>query len=141
MPRGFGLFPFGKGGYGLGTVDSSPDLVKSKHTIRQITNDGDLSSTKYASSVRQRVQLILGSKVKSSIVAPEIGIDKPEFIGSDYVERVKSSVRQALQGMVYLRLIEVLGIDVQAEGNRSLIEVTYIDKSTTSEEVKDIIEA
>lgn len=135
---GFGTSPMGTMAFGGGTPTTGsapPSLSRASRYINPYTHDYEFDAVsrgfRRMPSVRQRVQLALGTIRGSSTVSQNWGITMPRKIGNQFAAEVEAAVRQALSQMTDVeKVLRVDKVDVRAYHMRSEVVVWYTDLTT-----------
>lgn len=135
----YGIAPFGMGVWSYGVPCQTPVAEQDPNPIRALTRSGDLHPTNRTSATQQGVAIALGSRLGSSIVLPEIGVEYPPVIAAAYQRQIEAAIRKAVQGYLTRRLITLVGVKVEASGTATRIIVDYRDNTSGGVEVREVI--
>lgn len=136
---GYGIAPFGMGVWSYGVPYETPVSDQDPNPIRALTRTGDLHPTNRTSATQQGVAIALGSRLGSSIVLPEIGVEYPPVIAAAYQRQIEAAIRKAVQGYLSRRLIRLTAVTVDVSGSASRIVVDYVDNTLGGVEVREVI--
>lgn len=136
--QGFGQFPFGEGPFGYGVNYSVPltSTVQGSFiehfdigTNDLVLKDGVTEST---SSVRQKVEMIIGLTASGSVSIPGLGIAVEHLgkIDAAFTQRVNQSVRTAFADLITSKQLQLTNVNVSAVGGRVLLEIEFVDLTT-----------
>jgi len=139
MARGYGIAPFGMGVWNYGVPYETPLADQDPNPIRALTRNGDLSPNNRTTATQQGVAIVLGSKLGSSIVLPEIGVNYPPVIAAAYQRQIESAIRVALRGYINRKLIRLVAVTVEVSGTASRIVVDYLDNTLGGTQVREVI--
>lgn len=134
---GFGLFPFGTGPFGFGSIAEAaivPEPVAGSRFIDPVTRDYVFDSATghlgQMPPLRQRVLLTLMTQLGSSAV-PGFGVRLPPKIDRTFVSSSTAMVRSALRQLTDVeRIMRIDDITVDTGGSRAAITVSYTDLTT-----------
>lgn len=137
--RGYGIAPFGMGVWNYGVPYATPIGDQDPNPIRALTRSGDLSPNSRTTATQQGVAIVLGSRLGSSIVLPQIGVKYPPVIAAAYQRQIESAIRVALRGYISRKLIRLVSVTVEVSGTASRIAVEYLDNTSGGTEVREVI--
>lgn len=126
-------------GAGSPTTGSAPPILsRASRYINPYTRDYEFDTNsrgfRRILSVRQRVQLALGTIRGSSTTSPNWGIVLPRRIGPQFAAEAEAAVRQALSQMTDVeKVLRVDQVDVTTYHMRSRIVVWFTDLTTNSQ--------